>query len=615
MRPAAGAIRSRLPLIVIFGLALFLRLFRLGLDGLGNLYYAATVQSMLTGWHNFFFAAFDPAGFVSVDKPPLGFWIQALSVTLFGFHGWALILPQALAGALTVLVLYVLVRRVFGVEAGLIAALILAVTPISVATHRSNTPDGQLLLLLVAAALFASKAAESGKLKWLAASAALVGIGFNVKMMQAYLAAPTLFLFLPSPLPLLKRLGQLTEAMLIMLSLSLAWPLAVDLTPASQRPYVGSTITNHVMELAAVHNGVRRLGPIAGWLGIHEKGSAAVGAVTAPTSTPPQDPNSTSVWPDGGFAEVGNPGPLRLFNPQLAAQASWLLPLAVLALISGIRRTSWKQPFERKAIFFILWAGWLFSMIFFFSFGGLIHRYYLDMLAPPIAALSAVGLTIWKEDFCTRRAGGWLLPAAVGMTILVSLFFLGYYPEMKWLTWPFLGLGGGSVLALILLRSRLGDRSSTAIVLTVILLPLLLWSTTPMWKGGDVILPFAGPDLAYWGGKGSVMEENEPLAASLMDQYDGERFIAATENAVAAAPLQLLTRKPVMAMGGFTGVDPIRSLEELASMTARGEVRFFLVHHEDPITSERIAWLAKHCALLEGQAGIESTDLYDCKGR
>ena len=110
--------RSRLALALIFVLALFLRLFRVGLDGFSNLYYAATVQSMLTGWHNFFFASFDPAGFVSVDKPPLGFWVQALSVKLLGFHGWALVLPQALAGAAAVVVLYYLVRRVFGTQAG-----------------------------------------------------------------------------------------------------------------------------------------------------------------------------------------------------------------------------------------------------------------------------------------------------------------------------------------------------------------------------------------------------------------------------------------------------------------------------------------------------------------
>ena len=195
-------------LLAIFLLALGLRLFRLEQDGFSNLYYAATVQSILTSWHNFFFVSFDPAGFVSVDKPPLGFWIQALSVSIFGFHGWALILPQALAGALSTLMLYHLVKRVFGVNAGILAALILAITPISVATDRSNTPDGQLTFVLLLAALAAIKAAESGKLRWLVACAALVGIGFNVKMLPRCAC----FLFFPAAAARLAQTPRPTDA-------------------------------------------------------------------------------------------------------------------------------------------------------------------------------------------------------------------------------------------------------------------------------------------------------------------------------------------------------------------------------------------------------------------
>ncbi|HEY5903329.1 MAG TPA: glycosyltransferase family 39 protein, partial [Anaerolineales bacterium] len=375
MRKAAAGLRGRIAPILIFSLALFLRLFRLGLDGLGNLYYAAGVQSMLAGWHNFLFASFDPAGFVSIDKPPLGFWVQAVSVRLFGFHGWALILPQALAGALSTLVLYYLVKRTFGASAGLAAALILAVTPVSVATHRSNTPDGQLTLLLLLAAVCAVKAAESGRLRWLLGAAALVGLGFNVKMLQAYLVVPALFIFLPPPLPIFKRLGQLALAMLVLISISFAWPAFVDLTPASQRPYVGSTVSNHVYELAVVHNGVRRLGPIAAWLGIRARGApppAVAEVYSAGAAMPASRPISTRTWPDGGPPEVGQPGPLRLFNPQMAGQASWLLPIALAALITGLARSRWIQPLGRETLFYSLWAGWLIPALFFFSYGGLI---------------------------------------------------------------------------------------------------------------------------------------------------------------------------------------------------------------------------------------------------
>ena len=148
-------------------LSAFLNFFRLGQVGYSFHYYAATVKSMLTSWHNFFFASFDPGGFVSVDKPPLGLWIQAASAELFGFQGLSLVLPQALAGVLSVAVLYHLVRRVFGPLAGTLSALTLAVTPIAVATARSNQVDSVLVLSMLLAAWALILAAQTGSLRWL----------------------------------------------------------------------------------------------------------------------------------------------------------------------------------------------------------------------------------------------------------------------------------------------------------------------------------------------------------------------------------------------------------------------------------------------------------------
>src|SRR3954463_2682437 len=127
-----------LALAAILVLSAFLNLYGLTSEGYANTYYAAGVKNMLTSWHNFFFVSFD-AGFVSVDKPPLGLWIQAASAYLLGFRGLSLLLPQALAGILCVALIYYLVRSTFGEVAGLIAALALTVTPISVATSRNNT--------------------------------------------------------------------------------------------------------------------------------------------------------------------------------------------------------------------------------------------------------------------------------------------------------------------------------------------------------------------------------------------------------------------------------------------------------------------------------------------
>src|SRR5579884_1922733 len=163
--------------------AALLNFFWLDREGWANTYYAAAVRSMLQSWHNFFFVSFDPGGFVTVDKPPLGFWIQTASAKLFGFHGWSILLPQALAGVASVLVLFLIVRRAFGPIAGLIAAAALALTPVAVADNRNNTIDSLLVLCLLLAAWAVLKATEHGRLVWLLAGMALVGLGFNIKML------------------------------------------------------------------------------------------------------------------------------------------------------------------------------------------------------------------------------------------------------------------------------------------------------------------------------------------------------------------------------------------------------------------------------------------------
>jgi len=214
----------------------------LGQGGDGNLYYAAAVKSMLTSWHNFFFVSFDPGGFVSIDKPPVDFWLQAASARILGINGFSLALPQALSGIAAVGVLYVLVRRVFGVLPAFLAALALALSPIVVAANRDNIVDSTLMLVVLLAAWAVIKAAETGRLRWLLLGAALVGLGFNVKMLEAYLVVPALGLLYAVAAPGSRRTRLLHLALAggVLLAVSLSWATAVDLTPASQRPYVGS---------------------------------------------------------------------------------------------------------------------------------------------------------------------------------------------------------------------------------------------------------------------------------------------------------------------------------------------------------------------------------------
>jgi 4-amino-4-deoxy-L-arabinose transferase-like glycosyltransferase len=251
-----------LALAAILLLGGFLRFYQLGATSIGNTYYAAAVKSMLTSWHNFFFVAFEPGGSVTVDKPPLGFWIQAISAYFLGVNGFALAFPQALAGTLSIPLLYHLVQRHFGLWAGLAAALALAITPVTIATERNNTIDSLLVFTLLLAAWAFVLAAEKGQLRYLLLGAALVGLGFNIKMLQAIMPLPAFYAlyFFAARLPWWKRIIHLTAATLVLLVVSLAWVVAVDLIPSDQRPYIGSSTDNTVLELIIGHNGLSRLG-------------------------------------------------------------------------------------------------------------------------------------------------------------------------------------------------------------------------------------------------------------------------------------------------------------------------------------------------------------------
>ena len=596
----------RVALAGILLLAVFLHFFRLEQEGYANLYYAAAVKSMLTSWRNFFFVSFDAGGFVTVDKPPLGLWVQTASAALFGFNGISLLLPQALAGVLSVLLLYHLVRRTFGPPAGLLAALTLAVTPISVAANRNNTMDSLLVLILLLAAWAVIRAAETGRLRWLLLCAVLVGLGFNVKMLQAFLVLPAFYLLylVASPARWWKRTLHLALATVVLLGVSLAWVVAVDLTPPDERPYVGSSSNNTVTELIVGHNGLARLLPGGrNWL-------ARLGMTTTPSDggSPPMPPGGRPgqppAHPAGGKPvsdETGDPGLLRLFNHQLAGQISWLLPLAGLGLLAAVWQTRLCFPLDRRRQSLLLWTVWLLPMFVFFSVANLFHRYYLEMLAPAIAALVGAGVVALWEDY--RRPGwrGWLLPLALVGSVAFEAVILSDFPDWsRWLTPLVVGLclAAAGVLAVARLV-RLHDRRTwtgavaAAGVLTL-LVPLAVWAFIPVWYGGHAGLPYAGPDLLEDRQRGTAVSADR-LTDYLQANQGDETYLAATLNARIAAPIILATGEPVMALGGFTGGDPILTVDELAEYVAAGTVRYFLLspggnHQNDPTR-----WVPEHC--------------------
>ncbi|MBI5951528.1 MAG: glycosyltransferase family 39 protein [Chloroflexi bacterium] len=257
---------STVLVILIMAFSLGLHLYNIESIGDANAYYTAAVKSMLQSWSNFFFVAAEPGGSVTVDKPPLGLWIEAVFAYFLGVSGFSTSLPNILAGVFGIPLLYAMVKKYMGKLAGLVAAFIMAITPVFVATNRNNTMDGLLVFFLLLAAWAFIQATERKSLLWLLVGAFIVGLGFNVKMMQAFLPLPAFYAlyFFGSQEGWLQKVFNLGIATALLIGVSLSWAVVVDLVPADSRPYIGSSDDNSVMGLIFGHNGISRLGNLRG---------------------------------------------------------------------------------------------------------------------------------------------------------------------------------------------------------------------------------------------------------------------------------------------------------------------------------------------------------------
>jgi 4-amino-4-deoxy-L-arabinose transferase-like glycosyltransferase len=551
---------------------------------------------------------------------------------------------------LSVWLLYYLVRRHLGVVAGLLAALALALNPISILTNRNVTIDSTLTLVLLLGAWTVLKAAETGRLRWLLLTAFIVGIGFNIKMLEAYLVVPAygLLYLLAAPHSLRKRIGHLAVAGALLLVVSLSWVVAVDLTPASQRPYVGSTQDNSELSLALGYNGIERLiGNIFSGRGGFGGGSSAN---RAPNGTPPSgntSRNGTSSTPGtpphfgnggstntgeiragqqrpsggvggaGGLFNIGTAGPLRLFTQPLAGQIAWLLPFALLGAVALAWQRRPRLQSDRKQQSLVLWGMWLLTMGIFFSVAGFFHQYYFTVMAPAIAALFGIGVVMMWQNY--RRGGwrGWLLPIALVATVAEQVYILSQYPTWgHWLIPPLVVLGVIAVGALLI--ARIAPRfhlkapgrhflvpALTAGVLVLMLAPTV-WAAIPILTStqGDTLV--AGPTQTnsfggnFGGGPGANNASSDAALIRYLEAHQGTaKYLVAVLSSKEADAIILATNKPVMTLGGFFGTDPILTTSTLAALVKSGTVRYFLINGPSGGSqSALITWIQQHSKVV-----------------
>ncbi|QHC23824.1 ArnT family glycosyltransferase [Streptomyces sp. GS7] len=588
-------------------------LYAWGIDRAGvHPYYSAAVRSMAANWHAFVYGGLDPSGSITVDKIPGALWPQALSVMLFGPHNWAVVLPQVLEGVLAVWALHRIVRAWAGPTAGLLAALALTLTPITVALNRHTIPDTLLVLLLVLAAGSLQRAVTTGGLLPLLGCGTWVGLAFQAKMLQAWLVLPVFAAVyqLAAPGSPLERARRVLLAGVTTILVSCSWLLLVGATPAENRPYIDGTTNNNPFTLVFGYNGLSRFG--------HDPHALGAVAGTAASRT------------------TGNTGWTMLVNESLGPQISWLLPLAVLALVLGVWWRAGLPRTDRLRTGFLLWGGWLAVHVVVFSNSNGNHGYYTAVLAPSLAALTGGGLAVFRSE---HRAGGRrraALPVAIGLTALWAAAVEGPHSAFApWLLPMVLMLGLCGTVGLWTSgpdTTRRAVHSALAAALAAVLLAPAVWAASCLDRRypGSPIEPLAGPVGPDYQGThhhrvriprnplNQPSSRDAALLSYLSAHRSGEQYLLATQAAYGAEPLLRATSQPLLVMGGFTGLTPYPTPLRLSDLVATHHLRYALLTTRRPSTPAT-AWVRSICTRIPPSAYGRTSDgsftLYDCARR
>jgi 4-amino-4-deoxy-L-arabinose transferase-like glycosyltransferase len=624
-------------LAAILALSAVLNVRLLSQNGYANTYYSAAVKTMLGSLHRFWLVAFDPGGLIMVDKPPLGLWLQTISAKLFGFAPLSLLLPQAIVGVLAVLALYMIVARRFGPLAGLASALALAVFPSFVAVSRDNNLDTLLIFFMIVACGAGLRAVETGRLRHLLLAALVVGLAFNTKALAAYLVVPGLAVayLVCAPGTLSRRLLALAAAAALLAVVSIAWLSYVELTPASQRPFVGGSTKNSEFQLALGYNGFGRVGGQVGGPGripgtLPSKPSARPRVVSvAPRRV--QRGRHRAAHP---IAFGGPTGPLRLFGSGLGDQGGWVLPFALLgAIATALTLRRRRDP--RTAALIVL-GGWFAVEAAVLSLSkGIVHPYYVSALGPGAAAMCGVGLVSLARLIRQSRWWVTLAAAAIAATIAAQAVMLHREDYLRWDIPLIIAAASVAVVAILVRRSLASP--ALALVLAALLVAPGAYAKTTWDAPVQGTFPAAGPyQAAGTGGNGLAagsLRINRALVAFVRSRQPGTRFELLTLASSTAAPLILLGLKAAAA-GGYSGSDPALDARGLAGLVTRGQARWVLLggaysSRGGNAATQATARACRHVPAIRwrprdvgpnGQLIVPlqsrtTLELYDCRGR
>lgn len=581
-----------------------LYLWNLSINGWANSFYSAAVQAGSESWKAWFFGSSDMANSITVDKPPASLWIPGLSARIFGVNPWSILVPEVLMGVASVALLYLITRKYFGHRSGILAGAVLALTPVAALMFRFDNPEALLILLMIAAVWSLMKAVDDGRWRWLILTGVFVGFGFLTKQLQVMLIVPALSATYLAfgPRGWLRRLGQLFAALGAMVVSAGWWILAVELWPASSRPYIGGSQNNSILELTLGYNGLGRLN------------GNETGAVVPGGRGGPGGPGG------GGGGPWGETGWLRMFEPAQGGQIAWLIPTGVLlAVVAAVLIGRARRTDPRRA-YLTVWGMWLLVTMGVFSFmAGIFHQYYTAALAPAVAALVAGGAAVcWshRDRLWVRFALG----ASVWIAAVWGFVLLNRTPDfVPWLRWAVLviGLIAGAAMAFANLRGVAAAAVAGAILAGLAGPVAYTVDTVTTEKSGSIIT--AGPQVegefgpggrggpdgrgmpgapgqgmpggqGFPGGQGmpggrggdgpgGLLRGSTPTAAvveKLNADADRYTWVAAAVGSMSASGYQLETGHSVMPIGGFNGSDPSPTLAEFQTLVAEKKIHWFL---------------------------------------
>lgn len=582
-------------------------------NGMANSYYSAGVQAASQDWTAWLFGSLDSANYVSVDKPPIATMVMGLSARILGFSSFSMLLPSVLAGIGSVWLVYAITKRYFGFRSAAIAAVVLALTPSAALMFGFNNPDAILTFLLTASGYaFLRSLEQKNPLFWLALAGILTGFAFNTKMLQGLMVLPAMFivyLFFAKP-KFLTRIWHLLFAGIFTTISTFWWSILVWITPASKRPWVGSTNDNSIWSLIFGYNGFGRLlgnGAGNGGGGMRQAGGYN-GAISNPGTTINVASSASSYGasssvnapqmniggmgggtPPAGGGHGGGPGGtgfggetgiFRIFNSDFGPNIGWLLAFALMGgavMLWILRKTPRHNKQRASVIFWILWA--LVHIVIFSMTSGTIHPYYVVVISPAVAALAGISIPFLWKSYKLRKKYAILLPISVMITTAISAMILGYSSSFVGLNW-FVAISG-LISALLLITYLFIPENKIMLaggILAIIACGIspLVYSIATVQVSHTGSIPTAGPSATAQKGSNNEKSQSESsLTEYLLSNRNGATWIVATSSANESAAIQLSTNQPVMAIGGFNGSDTPLTLDQFKQLVSEGKVQYY----------------------------------------